>query len=817
MSNKYFNVKWRNALKKISDAYVLELEPLKNNIQNKTLKKAKQNSEWFSHFAVVYILYLDIYRDLELCLENANNPQKKVLLKEIVENVLYRILELKRDLVDLNTSTNAIKSDFVNFDAVIQKNKLRYDQLNIEPPRYFTTIVTERINERDRLLEHFGKTAEIAEAKRERVVFKYPVEKSVKEAVSLIVNFERGRQGIQRGLIKKEQLLEIFRKQQKQKKLTQKKNENGKEEKNETEEAILVIQKFIRGFKAREVVDRVRRAEQLFLNMQHNNDKLNSLDEKIHGIERTRKDELVEKQRELKEEYFKLKNDMFENEGLEIKEREMEKRRQFVIDVFEAKEGKELPPNIKEYYKQGEEKPEEVPKDNKKAKGKNNKPKKMTEQEKFVKERQEKGPGSSPALKKLQELIEQFSNKWSDESDFSENKLNIDYVAGEVYPEVKKEIEEYVDKIMQIELDNLHIKLSINKKKESSNKNSGKTKNPKIPGENLVGNKNPKDFIPLLLEAGVLKIDKGASFEDFYATENLVRLAQEKTCQSQPDPGLLQLKRLIIEQVAIPLGTGFNIDKTNRTFLFYGPMGSGKSLMVKAIKKATNAFLLNISANVVAENYTDKASIGKLMYQVFKTAKTFQPAIILIDKVEHYFPKKNLKKNKHLVGKCAKFKKDLLNHINKHLTPTDKVVVIACTSKPGFVNVNDLKKVFYKKFYFPFPDYSSRLLIIKRLLERYGIDTGNGFPADLLAFHTEGYTALSFEQLFEEVLTQARIKRLSVSKLELEELMIPLSKTVYCSAEEYESFKTFTHVVTGIKDRQAKKNDNKGGKKKGKK
>ena len=168
MSNKFFNISWRNALKKLSDAYEIELEPLKNNIQNKSLKKTKQNSEWFNHFAVIYVLYLDIYRDLESCLENANNPQKKILLMKIVENVLYRILELKRDLIALNTNTNAVKSDFINLDSILKENKIRYDQLNIPVPRYFITVVDEKMKKREELLENLRKAMNIKIENREK-------------------------------------------------------------------------------------------------------------------------------------------------------------------------------------------------------------------------------------------------------------------------------------------------------------------------------------------------------------------------------------------------------------------------------------------------------------------------------------------------------------------------------------------------------------------------------------------------------------------------------------------------------------------------
>jgi flagellar basal body-associated protein FliL len=54
----------------------------------------------------------------------------------------------------------------------------------------------------------------------------------------------------------------------------------------------------------------------------------------------------------------------------------------------------------------------------------------------------------------------------------------------------------------------------------------------------------------------------------------------------------------------------------------------------------------------------------------------------MFDEVEHFFGKKNLKKLKHFAGKCSKFKKELNNQINKHLTPEDRVIVIGMTKNP---------------------------------------------------------------------------------------------------------------------------------------
>ena len=269
-----------------------------------------------------------------------------------------------------------------------------------------------------------------------------------------------------------------------------------------------------------------------------------------------------------------------------------------------------------------------------------------------------------------------------------------------------------MDKIVQIELENLHYKLNIPKKKQPGAKKPKKTKPPKIPGQNLVENKDPDFIAKELVEHHILRKEPPVKFEDFLTTENPLREIQESQATRQPDPSLSQLKNAIIEHVAIPLGTGINIEGSNRTFLFYGPSGTGKSMLVNAVVSETNSIFLDISPYNLANVFTSKPEMQKIMYKVFRVAREFQPSVIFFDEAEHFMGKKNLKKLKHFAGKCSKFKKELTNQINKHLRPEDKVVVIGCTSSPQYVNANDAKKFFYKKFYFPFPGYSARRILL---------------------------------------------------------------------------------------------------------
>ena len=44
---------------------------------------------------------------------------------------------------------------------------------------------------------------------------------------------------------------------------------------------------------------------------------------------------------------------------------------------------------------------------------------------------------------------------------------------------------------------------------------------------------------------------------------------------------------------------------------------------------------------------------------------------------------------------------------------TDRIAFIGCTNKPWDGNTKELKNFFEKKFYFPFPNYSTRLMLFK--------------------------------------------------------------------------------------------------------
>ena len=50
----------------------------------------------------LYLQYVKIFRTLDTCLDQMVHPQKRILLRKLLDSTIGRILELKNDLVNLD-------------------------------------------------------------------------------------------------------------------------------------------------------------------------------------------------------------------------------------------------------------------------------------------------------------------------------------------------------------------------------------------------------------------------------------------------------------------------------------------------------------------------------------------------------------------------------------------------------------------------------------------------------------------------------------------------------------------------------------------
>ena len=130
----------------------------------------------------------------------------------------------------------------------------------------------------------------------------------------------------------------------------------------------------------------------------------------------------------------------------------------------------------------------------------------------------------------------------------------------------------------------------------------------------------------------------------------------------------------------MPLGSLFvrqKLDTRNKiSFLFYGPAGTGKTMMVRALANECDAIVLDISPSNLEGKYQDKESTKKLIAMTYVVAKTFQPAIIYIDECELVHPG-GKKKKAGSGANASRIKKLLSDYKNKFLVPKeDRVAII---------------------------------------------------------------------------------------------------------------------------------------------
>lgn len=130
----------------------------------------------------------------------------------------------------------------------------------------------------------------------------------------------------------------------------------------------------------------------------------------------------------------------------------------------------------------------------------------------------------------------------------------------------------------------------------------------------------------------------------------------------------------------MPLGSLFvrqKLETKNKvSFLFYGPAGSGKTLIVRALAYECDAIVIDLSPNNLEGKYMDKESTKKLIAMAYVVAKSFQPTIIYIDECEYVHPE-GKKKKAGGAANASRIKKLLTDYKNKFLAPKeDRVVII---------------------------------------------------------------------------------------------------------------------------------------------
>ncbi|XP_051986459.1 dynein regulatory complex protein 11 isoform X1 [Xyrauchen texanus] len=799
------------------------------------LDPQKDRLQVFQTLATFYLRYLKIFHALEEVYDQIVHPQKRRVVRQVLEGVMGRLVELKNEMVELEYS------EFHYFDDILQDFKMIPEDLEVPIPHYFVRERMRALKERQKMLSHILAKGGQQEHKTQVTVQSMSLER----AVHLLQVSERARQGRLRAHFMKKIWQEEQRRQQ---------GDSSSSSMLNPDQAATCIQKVWRGYRDRKRVNKERLEEMIFLGMIPAQKPTPSLAQQ-HAQQVVSSRHVV--QEEYEAEYQRalvsIKESVWSVDGPDIKETLQEQIRQWFIecrdatgkfpDFPNAEDGgsasifaQKTPEQVAADLAAKEEREKKKSKAEKDKTGNDRKEKKGKMKGKKGKgetEEEEKGWKMTPSnfLPTVVEGTKMYKEVWGgrDEKQNFLQYFDVQLVREEKRLEVEEEVRVQVDELMRQELKNLKlvvdrekgkkkkkVKKSSKKKKKKGRKTGKKKKTKKE--KDLTADRTIESLYEELVLEGFIIRPMNVKLSDYIGAYSYLGTSLRQA-DVEPMPSLSDVRQLIALYGILPLGSQCVHERGPliRALLLTGPAGVGKKMLVHALCTETGANLFDLSPATTAGKYPGKSGLQYLLHMVFKVARQLQPSIIWIGDAEKTFYKKVPKLEKEIEPK--RLKKHLPKFL-KSIKPEDRVLVVGTTHRPFDADIKPFCKVYKKIILIPRPDYASRFTLWKEMLQARGAQLGPKLDLSSLAKVTDGYTQGHILQAIQNVLSSFRLDQQTKRPLTAVEFIPPLARQDPVYKEQEETFKAwYSRTPLGKKRTQATKAseeaDKKNGKKKG--
>ena len=214
--------------------------------------------------------------------------------------------------------------------------------------------------------------------------------------------------------------------------------------------------------------------------------------------------------------------------------------------------------------------------------------------------------------------------------------------------------------------------------------------------------------------------------------------------------GMKEMKKILYEIIIVPqirpdLFTG--IRKPQRGILLFGPPGTGKTMIAKAIASECNSTFFNISASSLTSKWVGESE--KTVKSLFKLAYQKAPSIIFIDEIDSILSKRNESENEATKRLKTEF---LIQFDGLGSNTNSKLLVIAATNRPMDLDEALLRRL-PKRVYCGPLDAEGRFDFIKKVINR--VET-NLKDSDIMeiAKMTNGYSNSDLKELCKEAAFQ---------------------------------------------------------------
>ncbi|XVF12588.1 hypothetical protein REPUB_Repub08aG0131800 [Reevesia pubescens] len=204
--------------------------------------------------------------------------------------------------------------------------------------------------------------------------------------------------------------------------------------------------------------------------------------------------------------------------------------------------------------------------------------------------------------------------------------------------------------------------------------------------------------------------------------------------------------------------------KPCRGILLFGPPGTGKTMLAKAIANEAGASFINVSMSTITSKWfgEDEKNVRALFTLAVKVA----PTIIFVDEVDSMLGQRT-RVGEHEA--MRKIKNEFMTHWDGLLSKAgERILVLAATNRPFDLDEAIIRR-FERRIMVDLPSAESREMILRNLLGKEKVED---LDFKELATMTEGYSGSDLKNLcvtaayrpVRELIQQERLKDLVIAK-----------------------------------------------------